>query len=654
MARERSFSLSICYVLCLCCMTSKADIVDSLRNSMFTATTDTARIQAINQYANALVSINGDSALHYGNQAALLAKQKNYPKEEAFAYNLLGTAYINKSDYPNALEYYVKGLHIRESIHYSKGIAGSLNNIGNVYLQLKEPDKALNYFLKAMEINIRIDNKAWQAINVGNIGIIYYNKKDFAKALDYFTKALDINTQIGNAHGIASMMDDIANCYGETGKPEEAIQLHRKTIKLFREQHDDVARVTSMINMAACFMNIHKYDSATIYLKKGIADAKIIGITQKVMEGEYNLYLIRQGENKPAEALSHYLLFIQARDSISNASVTKQIAQKEMQFVLDKKEVEQKSKEMEENIRHQEEIKHQKTITWSISFGLILMLAFSLVLFNRFRVISNQKNIIEEQRNIVSEKNKAILDSINYAKRIQDAIIPDHDHFTGQFREAFVLFKPKDIVAGDFYWGKKLHEHLLIFAVADCTGHGVPGALVSIICSNALNTTVNELLLTQPAKILDSVNTIVMGAFKKNNNEVRDGMDISICLLNTKTKQLQWAGANNPLWIIRKQELMEYKADRQPIGEHVIPRPFTNHTIQLEDNDALYLFSDGYSDQFGGETNKKFKSANLKKLFLKIKDEPMNKQLVLVKEELMNWMGNNEQTDDICTIGIRI
>jgi serine phosphatase RsbU (regulator of sigma subunit)/tetratricopeptide (TPR) repeat protein len=627
---------------------------DSLRQSIYKASTDTDRIKALNTYSIKLVDINGDSCLHYALQAAALAIKNNLPKEQAFAYNIMGSVYLNKSDYPNALEYYLKALHIRESIHYQKGVAGTLNNLGNVYLQLGEQEKALSYFMKAFEINMQMDNKPWQGINVGNIGNVYFSQKNYKKALDHFNKALDIYTELGDIHGIASATDNIANCYNETNNLEKAVELHYKAIELFKEVGDDLRRVTAMINLATSYTNLHRNDSAIVYFNKGITGAKVMGIVEKVMEAEQNLATIYERENKPAEALKHYKLFVQARDSISNTSVTKQIAQKEMQFVLDKKEAEQKAREKEEEIRHTEEIKQQKTITWSILMGLLVVLVSSFMLLNRFRLISKQKNIIEEQRNIVSEKNKAVLDSINYAKRIQDAIIPDHDHFTKQFTEAFVLYQPKDIVAGDFYWSKRLHENLLIFAAADCTGHGVPGAMVSIVCSNALNTTLNEMLITQPAKVLDNVNSVVMEAFKKNDNEVKDGMDISLCLLNSKTKQLQWAGANNPLWIIRNGELLEYKADRQPIGTFVNSRSFTNHVIQLEEKDSLYLFTDGYSDQFGGENGKKFKSANLKKLLLNIKDQPMQRQYDLIKEELVVWMHNHEQTDDICIIGIRI
>lgn len=191
-------------------------------------------------------------------------------------------------------------------------------------------------------------------------------------------------------------------------------------------------------------------------------------------------------------------------------------------------------------------------------------------------------------------------------------------------------------------------------------GHGVPGAMVSVVCSNALNRVVKEPGITQPGKILDKVRDLVVETFAKSESEVKDGMDISLCALNVKTKQLQWAGANNPLWLIRPStgseayELTEYKSDKQPIGKHTDARPFTTHTIELKDGDTLYVFTDGYSDQFGGEKGKKFKTSNLKKLLLSIQDKNMEEQHLFIDQHFEEWRAQLEQVDDVCIIGVRI
>jgi serine phosphatase RsbU (regulator of sigma subunit) len=261
---------------------------------------------------------------------------------------------------------------------------------------------------------------------------------------------------------------------------------------------------------------------------------------------------------------------------------------------------------------------------------------------------------------LVNEKNKAITDSINYARHIQNAILPPQQFFRDHFREAFILYKPKDIVAGDFYWMHVSGDHVY-FAAADCTGHGVPGAMVSVICSNALNRTVKEFGITDTGKILDKVRELVIATFVHDDttadtseNAVKDGMDISLCCLHKKTNELSWSGANNPLWIIRNGSLAEYKPDKQPIGRTDNPRPFNAQTIQLQQDDHVFVFTDGYADQFGGEKGKKFKYSQFKELLGRISSRQAGEQQLAIETELEAWRGNLEQVDDILVIGIRI
>ena len=259
-------------------------------------------------------------------------------------------------------------------------------------------------------------------------------------------------------------------------------------------------------------------------------------------------------------------------------------------------------------------------------------------------------NFFEEE---VKEKNQEITDSITYAKRIQSAILPSNHLVNESLPNSFVLYLPKDIVAGDFYWLEKIGSSTL-FAVADCTGHGVPGAMVSVVCNNALNRSVREYGLTILGEILDKTREIVLDELSKNNEDVKDGMDIALCRLNGNT--LEYAGANNPLWIVRNGELLETKPNKQPIGKFDNPIPFTNHTIELQKGDSIYIFSDGYIDQFGGEKDKKFGSKRLKNLFLSIQEKSMEEQKNILTYTLSDWMNisNAEQLDDICIMGIKI
>ncbi|UKN00832.1 SpoIIE family protein phosphatase [Paracrocinitomix mangrovi] len=277
--------------------------------------------------------------------------------------------------------------------------------------------------------------------------------------------------------------------------------------------------------------------------------------------------------------------------------------------------------------------------------------------------VVEQKKEADYQREMVEKKQKEITDSISYAKRIQQAILPDDDYFFDNLPDSFILYKPKDIVAGDFYWMNE-QEDILCFAVADCTGHGVPGAMVSVVCSNALNRAVKEQGLEDTGKFLDFTREVVIEQLTKDKNPpadyftslnvIRDGMDITLCMWNRKTNELMWSGANNPLWIFRGEDLIELKPDKQPIGLHPKKLPFTCHTVKLEKGDVLYLFTDGFADQFGEETGRKFKIQNLKALVSEIHNLDVIEQKALLNNAFEKWRGTMEQIDDVCMIGVRI
>ena len=272
--------------------------------------------------------------------------------------------------------------------------------------------------------------------------------------------------------------------------------------------------------------------------------------------------------------------------------------------------------------------------------------------FNQMAVdlqLSDQK--IREQKEKIELAHKEIKDSINYAKRIQSAILPPDRLVKELLGNSFIIYKPKDIIAGDFYWMEK-KEETVFFAAADCTGHGVPGAMISVICHSALNRSVREYGLSMPGEILDKAREIVLKEFEKSDVEMMDGMDIALCALQGST--LLFAGAQRPLLIIRNNEVIEYKGNRQPIGLGWKMEPFQSHTIELQKGDSIYLFTDGVTDQFGGENAKKFLISRFKKLLLSIQSESIEKQKKLINESFENWRGKEKQIDDVCVIGIQV
>ena len=305
-----------------------------------------------------------------------------------------------------------------------------------------------------------------------------------------------------------------------------------------------------------------------------------------------------------------------------------------------------------------------------------------------------EKNNVEEQKRIIEEKQKEILDSIHYAKRLQEAILPPLKFIDEHVPNNFVLYQPKDVVAGDFYWAETKDNKFFI-AAADCTGHGVPGAMVSVVCSNALNRTVNEFGITDTGKILDKTRELVLETFAKGNAEVKDGMDISLLCIDKQINKAFWSGANNPLWYVQSSvtsseveksidaglevpvktvtssevekstssgldsarpdiQLIEIKADKQPIGKSDYAKPFTTHEIALQEGMLFYLFTDGFADQFGGPKGKKFKYKQLEELLLANANKNMSDQHEILSQQFALWKGDLEQVDDVCVIGVKV
>jgi serine phosphatase RsbU (regulator of sigma subunit) len=647
--------------------------VDSLWNVYRnTKKPDSVRLEAFNDIAWSLLYTNPDSAYLLGHEELEIAQSKKLKRWETKALNTIGASYQVKGNYLKAIEFYQQSLKIREELKDLKGISSSLANIGSIYINIGEFKKALDYQLRSLKLAGEMGNKESVASSLNNIGIVYNNLLDYPKALDYNQKSLALYEELKDKQGVAASNANIGNTYSSMGDYSKALIYQMRSLAIANEIGDKQGESTSLSTIGKSYMKQKKYAIALNYLR----EAKKIAVESEDIASEREatsvLYDTYKEMGNTTKALENYERFIVLRDSISKEDNQKEITNKELEYQYEKKAAADSVKNEEERkvkdalIKAKNaQIEQDKTQKWTLYGGVFLLIVFGGIMYNRFRIISKQKNIIEiknketeVQKTIIEEKQKEILSSISYAKRLQEAILPPQSLIKQYLPNSFFFYKPKDIVAGDFYWlevsADKNNDELILFAAADCTGHGVPGAMVSVVCSNALNRTVKEFGIIEPGKILDKVSELVVETFEKSESEVNDGMDISICSFNKKTFELKWSGANNPLWIIRNKELIEYKPNKQPIGKIDNPTPFITHSVTLKPKDIIYIFSDGFADQFGGEKGKKFKLSSLQELFLQKCHLPMSDQQKEIESTLKNWQGNIDQVDDILVVGVKI
>jgi len=591
--------------------------------------------------------------------------QKSLKESLARALNNIGYINYSKGKIKAALNYFISSLKLQEELGNKSGIGQSLNNIGVIYFDLDQINEAIDYYQRSLKIHEEIGDKDGIASSLNNLGAMYNVQGQPKEALDYSIRSLKIQEELGDKIGIANTLNNIGSLYNRQGEIIEALDYYTRGLKIQEEIADKKGISSSLNNIATIYSKQDKLEQAAIYALRSLSISQQIGHPANIGQAASLLSIVYKKQEKGLKALEMYKLSITMRDSITNQETLNAAVQQQALYENEKNKTIDDAEHDKVLAIEQEKKAKQEVIIFSIAAGLCLVAIFLVFMLSRLKVTRKQKYIIEQQKVKVEqqkeetelahyeleEKNQEILDSILYAKRIQSAILPQMKVVKEYLKENFILYKPKDVVAGDFYWMEHKNGKVL-FAAADCTGHGVPGAMVSVVCNNALNRSVREHGLTIPGEILDKTREIVVQEFKKSEEDVKDGMDIALCSI--EGMKLQYAGAYNPLWIIRNGEIIETKANKQPIGQFENPEPYTTHSFDLEQGDTIYIFSDGYVDQFGGERGKKFKAKAFRELLLSIQDKAMEEQKTSIDETFETWKSDLEQVDDVCVIGVRV
>lgn len=631
-----------------------------------------------------------NEATNYYEKALKIRKEINDKKGISISYNNFGTIFEAQGNYLEALNSYFSSLKIKEEINDKKGISVSYNNIGSIYEKQGNYEEAIKYHFASLKIKEEIGNKKGIAISYDNIGNIYSGKGNFKEALQNHLISLKIRNEIGDKRGIASCYKNIGTDYFIQNKFTEAIQNYSKSLEISREIGDKSGIVSCYNKLGKIYTLENKLSESRIFLNKGLELSLEQGTKEETRESYLNLSKLDSAQNNIKQSLANFKLFILYRDSIINEENTKKAMQTNFKYEYEKKVASDSIKNINEKkikdaqiIAQSAQIKQEQIKRYVLYGGFFLVIIFSGFIFNRFKLTQKQNTIIEqqksevenqreladnrrklaeEQKQIIETKNKEIIDSINYAKRIQNAMLTGHSYLKDCLTISkeknthypyFILFKPKDIVSGDFYWFYK-NQDSLFYMTADCTGHGVPGGFMSMLGINLLNEIVIEKGIHDPGLILNKLREDIIKSLTTDEGFTRDGMDGVLCKLDLKNNILEYASSNNSFYILRNNQIIKHKPQKMPIGFSEELKPFITQSIKLNPNDKIYTFTDGYADQFGGVKGKKFLYRQLEETIISIGEKPLNEQMEILEKTFNAWKGDLEQVDDVCMISIQI
>lgn len=666
---------------------------------------DSLRLNAINDIAWEVLFSAPDSSFKLAQIQIDLAKKIKMMKWESGGYNIQGVTYAVRGDYKKSMIYFKKCLELKYIEKDKRGAAATLNNIAMLYENMGNYPKAFETIFEAIKIKEELKDSLGIANAYGNLAVVYDNIKEYDKSFGYYKLAVEIHKNIGNNKGLARVYHDMGINLKERGKIDSALILFEMSkekfksfnedkvevytnigviqmekgmlndaesnllfgLKLAKEYEDRGNEATAYGNLGLLYCKLKQFVKAIEYGQKGYDIANEIGALKEVKDNSYFLYQTYKQTGDKEKALYYYEKHVSIKDSLINEDKSKDMARFEVKFEFEKKEAAALLEQEKKDALINAERKKQKIVLLLVSVFLVFVSILAVIIFRSLRlnqrknkIISEQNLIVIQQKHLVEEKHKEITDSINYAERIQRSFLATTDHLNANLNEYFILFKPKDVVSGDFYWSGTLNNGLFALITADSTGHGVPGAIMSLLNISSIEKAIES--FTKPADILNSTRKTIIERLKKDGSAEggKDGMDASLCVYDFKNKKLTISAANNPVWIIRHSgtealEVIEIKPDKMPIGKHDRDTiSFTQQEMDLQTGDVIYTLTDGFPDQFGGPNGKKFMSKNLRELLAANAHLPMSKQKQMLELTFANWVGNMEQVDDVTLVGIRV
>jgi len=647
-----------------------------------------------------------ENAINYGKMAIELANETGYNEGLVKAYSFTGVAYRNTGNYPEAFDFYFKGLELAKKYNIPEQQGYAYINLANLYLYQKNASEALSSLKNALGIANSIKNDAMVSYCYLNLGRAEMLNGNLDSAKTHFLSSLEIRKAMKDEGKIAVTYKYLADVYTAQNNFETALEYYQKSLGGIQKNNDLDLLADIYNKMAILYLNQGLYAKSKDNVTNSLKVSKQIGSKLRIRNAYQTFAEIHKATANYQKESQSLEMVLRYNDSLFNQQLSEKILN--IQYSME-----------QERKQHKIDVLNaQKDSQRSFIVVLVLSLllgVFFLIISLRLNILRKKANsLLKQQKTDILYKNEELnnqneeiqtiadslteanieislqkeeveknhaqmTSSINYAKRIQSAILPDEGSLSTLFPEHLIIYKAKNIVSGDFYWVKKIKKHSIV-AVADCTGHGVPGAFLSMLGITLLNEIVSRNDTTNISSVLNQLREQIKLSLKQTGKhfEHKDGMDMAICAIDNENLQMLYSGANNPVYIIRanfaenkelennsririhrteeckEHTLIEIRPDRQPIGSYIKESPFTDIEFNLQKGDSVFLFSDGYYDQSNGETGKKFNNGRFRTFLLSLADKPMDEQQQILNETFNDWRGDREQVDDVLVLGLKI
>lgn len=607
--------------------------------------------------AEKLIHHDDKQAFQLTKEALDLAHASKHPELIGKVQNALGNLYWFNSDYNKASTAYFQALESYQKTGNQFQIAVCYRNIGWIYLGQEKFDLCEKYFLKSLELIEKLNRPKEILISYDDLAIFCLESGAYNKGLEYCKTSLRIAQEINDTESKGTTLMTKGNLLFKLKNYSDAKDAFLESIHLLKPiSRGSYNLCLAHLGLARVYLTTKNARLAESNTKQAIELAKEGQLTKELADAYSLLADIYYQEGNSIEAFNFVKQYAEVKDTLNARNNRQFIQGMAADFEMKQNELRIQNLEQKEKLA-QTQLGQERAFKIFLVVIVLLSTILGLIAFRSFlrKKKDNQKLSLAYAE--IEAKNKDISDSMSYALNIQQARLPHDESLKKDFKGCFVVYLPRDIVSGDFYWHNHNDDGKHVFAIADCTGHGIPGAFMSMMGIDGFNYAILEKRIERPKEILKLVNHFIKDSLRQKQNQARskDGMDVALCTLTEDKKKLYFSGANRPIWIYRNGEILEFKPDKISIGgNHLDDYDFSEHEIDLEENDTIYLFSDGYADQFGGERSKKFMTKQLKELIRKLGHEDMVNQESKIIDAFNLWKGDLTQVDDVVVMGIRI